>query len=126
MGEGNLEGAGSGSVPVEPPKAPTAGDGVVPRTPVLTLAQLIESPRPAYPRASLRLGEEGSVVLRLHVEVSGLVGTVEILESSGFTRLDEAAAAGVKSWKFRPATRDGLAIASLAPHRVTFRLSDPP
>lgn len=81
---------------------------------------LLESPRPAYPRISLRLSEEGSVLVRIHVDADGRVSSVEVLESSGHERLDEAARAGVRSWRFEPALRDGVPVAGTYDHRIIF------
>jgi TonB family protein len=124
-GDGKLDGTGSSSNPADPPIA-EASAPPPPRAPVLVAALLIEQPRPVYPRASLRANEQGSVLLRLHVGADGAVGEVEVVEPSGFPRLDEAALAGVKLWRFRPATSDGVAIASLVLHRVTFKMSEAP
>lgn len=55
-----------------------------------------------------------------------VISQFDLIESGGFPRLDAAALECVKSWTFRPATRDGVPVASLEPHRVTFRLSDAP
>jgi len=81
---------------------------------------LLDSPRPPYPRISLRLDEEGSVLVRIHVGADGRVGAVEVLESSGFERLDEAAVAGVRAWRFEPEVRDGKAVAGTYDHRIIF------
>jgi TonB family protein len=81
---------------------------------------LLESPRPPYPRISLRLNEEGSVLVRIHVDADGRVSSVEVLESSGFERLDEAAKAGVRSWRFEPALQGGKPVAGTYDHRIIF------
>ena len=49
---------------------------------------LISSPR--YPALSTENGEEGSVVMELHI-AGGKVDTVKIIKSSGYYRLDNAA-----------------------------------
>jgi TonB family protein len=81
---------------------------------------LLESPRPAYPRVSLRLGEEGDVLVRIHVDEAGRVSGVDVLESSGHERLDEAARKGVRSWRFEPELRGGQPVASTFDHRIIF------
>lgn len=43
-----------------------------------------------YPREARRLGKEGTVILKLSLDASGEVGTVEILRSAGFG-MEEAA-----------------------------------
>jgi protein TonB len=86
---------------------------------------LLESPRPPYPRASLRLGEEGTVSVRIHVDAEGRVSSVDLLQSSGFERLDEAACQGVRSWRFEPELRDGKPVAGTFDHRIIFVIEKP-
>jgi len=45
---------------------------------------------------------------------------VEVLESSGFERLDQAAKSGVRSWRFEPELRAGQAVAGTFDHRIVF------
>jgi len=87
--------------------------------------RLIESPRPAYPRISLRLEEQGAVLLRIHVGADGHVSDVDLLQSSGFERLDQAALAAVRRWRFDPQLRDGEAVAGTFDHRIVFVLERP-
>jgi TonB family protein len=86
---------------------------------------LLESPRPPYPRISLRLGEEGTVTVRIHVDAEGRVSSVDVLQSSGFERLDEAACQGVRSWRFEPELRDGKAVPGTFDHRIIFVIEKP-
>ena len=82
------------SLPVAPP-APLVGARYD--------ADYLHNPKPVYPAASRRLGEQGRVVLRVRVSAQGLPLAVEIKHSSGFSRLDEAARAAVERWRFIPA-----------------------
>lgn len=69
------------------------------------------APPPTYPREALMAGAEGTVVLKVLVDVDGTPLEVEIQRSSGNRRLDDAAKRQVlRKWKFRPAMRDGRAI----------------
>ena len=104
--------------PEEPSPAPE------PPSSVEVAAIAMHSPPPEYPRASIRMGHEGDVLLRIHVGADGVVFRVELVESSGFDRLDEAALGGVTAWRFRPASRAGLAIDWSFVHSVRFRLRD--
>jgi len=63
--------------------------------------------RANYPIASVRRGEQGEVALRLEVLETGSVGQVELLDSSGFSRLDESAIAAAKRYTYEPGTVDG-------------------
>ena len=86
-------------------------------------ASPLEAPPPTYPRASLRLGEEGTVRLSIEVAADGLVLSVSILESSGYPRLDNAAREAVLGWRFSPATRGGEPVEDRVVHLVTFRIT---
>jgi protein TonB len=84
----------------------------------------LHNPRPAYPDASRRLGQEGRVVLRVRVSAQGLPVAVAVKQSSGFSRLDEAARAAVERWRFVPARRGDEAVESLAEVPIQFNLDD--
>ncbi|MCD4498602.1 energy transducer TonB [Chromobacterium vaccinii] len=71
----------------------------------------LNNPAPAYPTVSREEGEEGTVRLRVHVSAQGLAQDVSVQSSSGFPRLDRAALAAVKRWRFIPAKRGGETIA---------------
>ena len=75
-----------------------------------------------YPRDSLRLHEQGTVVLRVLVGVDGLPQSVEIEKSSGSRNLDIAARDAVRHWTFQPGTHDGIATALWARVPIAFSL----
>jgi len=79
---------------------------------------------PDYPRISRRRGEEGMVVLSVHVLADGTVGSVTVLQSSGYRRLDTAAVKGAQQTTFRPALRFDHAVESTTQLTYTFRLTD--
>lgn len=66
--------------------------------------------------------EEGTVTLRFLVQADGQVSQSEVLNSSGFKRLDEAARAALSRCRFSPALTQGQATASWATIRYTWRL----
>jgi protein TonB len=57
-------------------------------------------------------GLAARVRLRLHVRDDGAVERVEVAVSSGRPELDAAAATAARAWRFLPARRDGIPIAS--------------
>jgi TonB family protein len=62
-------------------------------------------PAPVYPYESMRDREQGTVVLLIEVDESGKPASVTVKESSGYWRLDRAAADWVKRyWFFGQAT----------------------
>ncbi|WP_313952842.1 TonB family protein, partial [Accumulibacter sp.] len=80
---------------VEPQPAAGPADSPAVPAPVVVAARFdvdyLRNPPPVYPESSRRLGEEGRVLLRIRVSAQGLPTSVEIKQSSGFRRLDEAA-----------------------------------
>ncbi|MCD9026864.1 energy transducer TonB [Luteimonas sp. BDR2-5] len=81
----------------------------------------ISSPPPSYPRAAMRRGEAGEVLLRVHVGANGRTTAVDVVRSSQSARLDRAATAAVQRWRFEPAIRGGQAVAGevLVPFEFT-------
>jgi TonB family protein len=77
---------------------------------------------PPYPRLARVQGWQGTVLVRAWVAPSGGVASVRVAESSGRGILDQAAAAAVQGWKFRPARRKGQAVASTVDVPITFQL----
>jgi len=99
--------------PPAPPAAPV-------RTAAVVNAAACE--KPEYPVASRRLEEEGTVNLRFLVGVDGKVLQAEVVKSSGFRRLDEAARAGLSKCQFKPATVNGHPEQAWATMSYTWRL----
>jgi protein TonB len=64
---------------------------------------------PVYPVAAQVEGVEGTVRLLVTVTREGTVGAVKVVGSSGDSRLDAAAVAAVKQWRYHPAAQDGIA-----------------
>lgn len=87
-----------------------------------TELQVANRVAPAYPPVSRRMGEEGTVTFRVLVDERGRPLQVDVMKSSGFPRLDNAALAAIRRWVFVPPTRDAQAVRSWSRVRVTFRL----
>lgn len=66
-----------------------------------------QKPAPEYPRAALRNGESGTVLVRVAVDASGMPTDVTLEKNSGSRDLDRAALEAVRKWRFQPAQRDG-------------------
>jgi len=77
---------------------------------------------PPYPLLSRRLGESGKVVLRVELDETGRVSAAQVISSSGYDRLDAAALAAVRTWRCRPALRDGQAVRAVAVQPFDFTL----
>lgn len=70
-------------------------------------ADYLNNPKPAYPPASKRMGEQGLVVVRVLIGTDGRALRAEIRQSSGFERLDQAALATTLKWRYVPGKRGG-------------------
>jgi periplasmic protein TonB len=89
-----------------------------------TRLEYASAPAPTYPREALLGGIEGTVVLKVLVDVDGKPLSVEIERSSGNRKLDDAARRQVlRKWMFRPAIRDGQAVQVYGIVPVNFSLS---
>lgn len=126
------------TVPVaEPIKTPVPAEAPVlpkpiPEAPVSTPAQeqpmvqatadYLNNPKPSYPRVSKRLGEQGEVRLKVQVGRDGQVLSLQLAQTSGYDRLDDAAMASVKQWRFKPAMRGNEAVVSWVEVPVKFVL----
>src|SRR5690606_38347994 len=104
---------GSANAPAKP-SAPTASaDPSTPRL-VSRVDYLGRPPRPEYPRASMRRGETGRVVIRVLISPQGRVDRATVRASSGHDRLDESALRAARSARFKPYTENGVAYPALA------------
>jgi len=106
-----------------PPPAPAPAAEEAPVTQPLYSAGYLRNPKPRYPMLSRRLGEEGLVTLRVYVTSAGEPRQVELKESCGFPRLDQAAQDVVRSWRFVPAKRGDSPVDAwvLVPIRFTLK-----
>ena len=93
--------------PAPPAPAPPPPE---PKTIPSTAVRYITPPAPNYPTASKRLREAGRVVLRVEIGSDGRARQVMVSDSSGHARLDESAAASVRSARFAPYTENGVAM----------------
>lgn len=82
----------------------------------------VHNPPPEYPALAVRRRWEGSVVVSFEILPDGRCGEVAVLESSGHALLDDAAVRAVRDWRFKPAVRNGAAVAARQVIRFTFRL----
>lgn len=117
--------------PPEPIKEAPAPEPVVeapppkPAAPAQITGDMLEcsqKSQPNYPPASRRMGEQGSVKLRLELDETGRITSAKVVESSGHTRLDNAGLATVKNWRCQAATRDGQPVRAVALQTFDFIL----
>lgn len=125
--------------PVQPPKAKSVAPVAAPiqqTKPVPVNAQAtpapveapkftadyLSNPSPVYPRRSRLLEEEGIVKFKVHVSAQGKALSLQMVKSSGFPRLDDAAFDVVKDWRFVPAKRGNQSIDGWVIVPVSFKL----
>ncbi len=90
--------------------------------PISRAAALIGEPHPSYPPEAYRAREEGTVLVMAQVDAMGNANDVEIVKRSGSRVLDRAAINEVRQWKFKPAMKNGKAVASSVKVPVDYRL----
>ena len=78
--------------------------------------------KPDYPKGARQRGEQGEVLLEIRVDAAGIVASVNIISSCGFSELDEAAVRAVRTARFTPAKSGGSPVASTARLKLDFRL----
>lgn len=100
--------------PVAPSAAPAPVAAPAPAAPAPSVAtgrdlsaNLLEATPPRYPIDSRRAREQGTVVLSVTVGLDGRVAQIAVSRSSGFERLDRAALAAVKHWRWSPTRLNG-------------------
>lgn len=95
---------------------------VVRKLPARVDTAYLDNPEPVFPSMSRRLGEEGRVLLQVRVGHDGSVLAVTVYRSSGYRRLDDAAARAVVHWRFLPASVNGIAVESTVTVPINFSL----
>jgi periplasmic protein TonB len=91
-------GAGSGNAPGKDLASSFSGS-IREATPAY-----LANPSPEYPAIARRRGYEGTVLVEVLVSRDGRVEDLRLLQSSGYSVLDQAAMTSMKGWLFEPAT----------------------
>ena len=124
-GHSNHAGSGGGSGGQGGGADAASGDGHGAGGASIAHADYGSDPAPLYPARSRRRGEQGTVMLHVLIAADGAVERVDLLLSSGFRALDDAAVQTVRErWRFVPARRDGVAIESWATLPIRFALTE--
>lgn len=108
---------GAGTVEITPPKPPLL---VPPRIDPRYAASF----QPDYPAGEIRLSREGIVVVRVLIGTDGRVKALEPVSATSDDFLAATRRRALASWRFQPATRDGVAYEEWKQMRVTFNLKD--
>jgi protein TonB len=104
--------------PAPPPKAAVASSD--PLKPVMRTHTL-----PPYPPISVRLNEQGTTLMEVHITAEGNVDDCKVLQTSSSDRLDQAACEYVKQrWRWQPPTNQGTPTAVSTRVSVKWDLRD--
>lgn len=114
------------ALPAAEPAPPQLAPSIDTSTPLAgAQLQYRSAPPPTYPIQSVRNHEQGTVLLRVEVDIRGQPVAVSVERSSGSGNLDQAARQQVlKHWRFAPAQRDGVAVPAIGMVPVQFSLPD--
>src|SRR5438874_5820374 len=104
--------------PAPPPKA--AAPSSDPLRPVARTHTL-----PPYPPISVRLNEQGTTLMEVHITTEGNVDDCKVVQTSSSDRLDQAACEYVKGhWRWQPPTNQGAPVAVSTRVSVKWDLRD--
>ncbi len=81
-----------------------------------------QNPAPEYPELARQMRQEGLVLLEVDVDRQGAPIKVEIIKSSGFRLLDQAAFKAVSHWKFQPGSVGNIPVESTVTVPIRYRL----
>lgn len=102
--------------PADPPRDPVLTDPVIdPRAQARF--------QPDYPGTMIRQGVEGSVTVRVSIGTDGRVTAIEKISATDDSFWLVTQRHAMKTWRFRPATRDGVPVASTKVLTVRFTLT---
>ncbi|MEN8871392.1 MAG: energy transducer TonB [Akkermansiaceae bacterium] len=108
---------------VESARRKAAADRAAAKKQTVSKPSGISQPKPKYPSAARRAGQQGTVTLSFTVGSSGKVTSIRITKSSGHALLDNAALAAIRRWRFKPARNAlGEAVSYSYTLPVPFRL----
>lgn len=97
-----------------------SGCATGPQAPLTTGGTFETGQPPRYPLESRRAGEQGKTVLAVLVDRTGRIQAIEVRQSSGYRRLDDAAIEAVKTWRFLPRAIAGRYVATWVVVPVVF------
>jgi protein TonB len=119
-GEGTGIGSGKGGG-LGPGEGGGTGGGLYSVGGNVTAPIPIYKPEPAYSEEARKAKYQGTVVLWIVVDTQGNVTDERVVKPLGLG-LDEKAVEAVKTWKFKPALRNGVPVPVRVMVEVTFRL----
>jgi len=102
------------------------GNNVIPNindfVPVEIPAQPLAMPAPEYPSISRIMGQQGTVWVKMLVNLDGTIMKVSVMKSSTFPLLDSAAVKSGYKWKFTPAIQNHKPVRIWVATKMNFEL----
>ena len=90
--------------------------------PCISPPQVILSTDPEFSKEARDAKYQGTCLVAFIVEANGATSHVRVISGLG-KGLDEKAIDAVKSWKFKPATKDGKPVSTQLSAEVSFHLN---
>lgn len=113
------------ALPAPASAAPLVKAPVQPKDlPSSAVRYLLEPPQ-IYPRVSRELGETGVVRLRLLIDEQGRLKHIEVVQSSGYPRLDQQALSNMRQARFQPLIDNGVPREVTTTASIVFSLEEP-
>jgi len=88
----------------------------------LISARPLKRRAPIYPTLARNKGYEGTSVFIATISPDGTIENLQLSKTSGHAILDKAAKEALRHWKFAPAKRNGISVASQLRIPIIFRL----
>lgn len=85
------------------------------------LAAIAKAP-PIYPPAAKRRSIEGWIKVKFLIDEQGQVGRISVLDAAPEGVFDQAVLRCISGWRFKPGTKDGVAVKALVEQTITFKL----
>lgn len=98
------------------------GDVVSPDADPSTLGPAASIFQPEYPKDARRRIEDGEVIVLTHVDRSGYVCRVTVIQGSGVEAIDDATLKAVRRWRLTPGMRNGEPVEAIHTFTVRFRI----
>ncbi|WP_028581543.1 energy transducer TonB [Desulfogranum japonicum] len=86
------------------------------------MPQAVATPQPMYPYRAKRQGFEGSVHIRFLVNKSGRTDLFKVIAAKPPGEFEQAVEKTVKSWKFKPAIKNGSVVEAWVETVIEFKL----
>ncbi len=84
----------------------------------------LNNPAPHYPEKARLRRQQGTVLLHVQVNFEGKPKAIDVIKSSGYHLLDQAALKAVKQWAFIPAQQESKPVEQQVEIPITFRMDE--